>query len=597
MKVLILNLPIPEYYQEFQHGFNNLFAGYISAIVKKENLKDIEIIKLPRNIAENFNNHKIIEYILSIKPDIAAFSSYLWNVERNIVISDVLKKNDIITITGGPEVQTDNDFLLGKKCFDILVSGEGENIFIDILKKILYEKKIETLKKQRFFQGNEPVDFNDFILEFSSLTDDYKTDGLAYIEMERGCPFKCSFCAYGKSRNNITEIDFEIFKTVFNNFISKGVKDFYLLAPTLNRSRKNFEKYLNYIIETKKRLNVELKLFAELRPENITENDVELMKNAGFSSIEFGIQTFNEKQLESLNRKKSNFNLETFSKKLLENDIKPIIDFIIGLPEDDYGSIKKSIDIVEKMDLLDYCNFYHLELLPSTTLKKEFVDNNNIFQKKTPYFVLKTQKMDFSDIKNVYMYLEDEKEFSYRDDFFQNDEKKIFIIKSKMDLQNLMKNDFYHSSSFIFLDNFLEKEILDFFNLFFSLNSEIFHQTYLYSEKEISFDFLEKLSKIFINYPNFYDNYREGINYFNDEILSKTIQILVKPEINRSYFEELLNNYQTDFIIFPEEQNKIEKKSKKLLKIFNDEEIYTYVFKETDSNLKFIRRFNKKITL
>ncbi|HOV14587.1 MAG TPA: radical SAM protein, partial [Spirochaetota bacterium] len=462
------------------------------------------------------------------------------------------------------------------------------------LKSLNSGENISKFKKERFFSNNKLTDINDFMTEYSEISIDFTKDGLCYIETERGCPFSCSFCAYGKTRKDIGKLEFENFKAVFSNFIKKGANNFYILSPTLNRNRVDFNDYLKFIKNIKNQHNIDINLFGELKAELLTDDEIILLKDAGFSSIEFGIQSFNKKSLLFTNVNNKNFDLKIFTEKLLKNKIIPIIDFIIGLPDDTYENIIATIDFLSENNLLDYCNFYHLQLLPGTDIRKLFIEKNYNFQKKPPYFALETDSMTLKEIKNVYLYLEQEKDFSYRDDFFTEDKNRFFIIKNQSDFEELFKTKFYQTSSFIMVDSFETDYILNFFDTFFKNNSEIFHICYLYSEKELSKSFLEKLNYIFNKYRNYYDNYRESINYFDDESFSKIFKILCKSSVNKEYFNFLRDFYYADYIFFPEDSDLLNKNIKKLEKLYNDEDIETYVFYENKMKQQFLKVFPDK---
>lgn len=588
MKILLLNLPLAEFYEKYQRGNHQIFQNYIEILCKKNNIENVEIIKLDREITDLYNNKKIIEKIIDVRPHIVGFSSYLWNIERNIFIAEKLKKYGIITIAGGPEVQKDNINLIDNPAFDILISGEGENILLSILKSLKNPNTLKELKEVRFIESQELTDINVFVEEYSEISEDFKKDNLCYIEVERGCPFSCSFCAYGKTRNKIGEIDRERFQKVFTQFINRGANEFYILSPTLNRNGRNFRNLLLDIIDIKKETNGNIKLFGELRAETLTLEDMLLLKEAGFDSIEFGIQSLNSDTLKSLNVRRKDFDIADFTNKLLENKITPIIDFIVGLPGDDYNTIIKSIDKLSKNNLLDYCNFYHLQLLPGTDIKNMFIRNNFKFQQTTPYFALQTDKMNIDDIRNVYLYLEQEKGISYRDNFIPNDKERFYLIKTESDFTKLYESVYYQTSSLIMLDNFSEEQILDFFTNFFKNNPEIFHISYIFSEKIITDLFLEKLKIIFLSYSNYYDNYRMSINYFNDESFSKVFNILCRFDVNNKYLEHLRDYYSADYIFFPNDIPLLRKNIKRLKELESDEDINSYIFMNMDFNDDFL---------
>ena len=138
IKIILLSLPIPEFYNYYQKGNHQLFKDYFKSYIEilkqynnsknfdlKNIINNIEIIDIPRTIIDNFNNNSLIKTILSLGPDIVGLSSYLWNTERNISISKELKKYGIITIAGGPDIQNDNNYIFKENAFDYYIIGEG----------------------------------------------------------------------------------------------------------------------------------------------------------------------------------------------------------------------------------------------------------------------------------------------------------------------------------------------------------------------------------------------------------------------------------------------------------------------------------------
>jgi len=229
MKIILITLPVGDFYLNFQRGnhqiFNDLFKSYIYA----KNIKGIEIIELPRYIIDNYNNKALLNEILKLKPDVVGLSSYLWNISRNLSIAKELKQHNIVTILGGPEVTKDNDFIFNNSIyFDYLIEGEGEYKLLYLLEQLKnksnkkYELKNNILNLQtEFFMLYDKI-----IENYIDITDDYKNDGLFYFETERGCPFNCSYCAYSKFKNKILTIKKENFKKYLNKiFLKNGIKE------------------------------------------------------------------------------------------------------------------------------------------------------------------------------------------------------------------------------------------------------------------------------------------------------------------------------------------------------------------------------------
>jgi radical SAM superfamily enzyme YgiQ (UPF0313 family) len=551
IRVLLINLPIPDYYRSIQRGNTQLFGDYLRSLVDAEKT---ELLKLPREILEGYNNRALAAVILDLKPDIVGFSSYLWNIERNMDLSARLRQAGITTLSGGPEIAAENDYILADR-FDFYFTGAGEYALAEFLDRYGEHKEQHgaTIKSVK------QIDFNTFLPGYLQHTDDYTYDKLFYLEVERGCPYKCVYCAYNKSNTQITSIDPVVYAESLKKIFTFDINEIYLLAPTLNRNRDHFNYYLDAIIAQKKQTGKQLKVFAELRAELVDETEITKMVLAGFREIEFGIQSLNKQVFTKLDRQKLRFDFIGFSQKLVAAGITPVIDFIVGLPHDSYENIIGTIELLDTHDLLSYANFYHLHVLANTELRKVFDTNDYVYDKQAPYLAYEVDTLDFNDIQEVYCHLEEEKDLTFVVDFFDYDPRQFYILKDTQDLHALENTPYYHTASFLFFTNFSKETIFNFFDRFFASNPDIFHKLFIFSNNRFDIDFLNTLNDMFCKYKNYYDLYKESINFNFTESFSKVLHVLVKPDVPAPYLEELNDNFLVDFVMFPEEMSFYEK--------------------------------------
>ena len=161
-------------------------------------------------IAEYTINNQMEDILADIylkKPDVAAFSCYIWNWEytRSIIrdLHKVLPDTDIWV--GGPEVTYDAIQVL-KENPDILgvMRGEGEGTFAELaisyygmgtkaLESIagitvrVNDEIVATPERELLDMDDVPFVYNnDNIHEFDNK--------IIYYETSRGCPFSCSYC-------------------------------------------------------------------------------------------------------------------------------------------------------------------------------------------------------------------------------------------------------------------------------------------------------------------------------------------------------------------------------------------------------------------
>ena len=88
---------------KFVHS--NLAVRYLKAFTK-----DMDYEGKIREFSINDREEKILEEIIKEKPDVVAFSTYIWNVEMVGRLADLIKRVDenIEILYGGPEVSYDS---------------------------------------------------------------------------------------------------------------------------------------------------------------------------------------------------------------------------------------------------------------------------------------------------------------------------------------------------------------------------------------------------------------------------------------------------------------------------------------------------------
>jgi putative methyltransferase len=155
---------------------------------------------------------KVVENLEN--PSVFGFSCYLWNFEYNKALAKKIKEKyeDCLIVFGGPHISKEYDGIFEKeKYIDILVYGEGEIIFADILVENLNQtpdfKKVKGLllkdKTNGFFKTGvaETVNVTTLPSPYTSgIFEDVMTtryDFTASFETNRGCPYSCTFCEWG----------------------------------------------------------------------------------------------------------------------------------------------------------------------------------------------------------------------------------------------------------------------------------------------------------------------------------------------------------------------------------------------------------------
>ncbi len=191
-----------------------LGIGYIAAYLNKNKEHNI-IIKLFKH------PEKALENILTDKPSIIGIANYGWNNQINLKIGKYIRKvlPDSLIVAGGPNIDSDKvliyNFLNNFSFLDYVVINGGEETFSELttwhLNKLDKTKLPENLvwlhndtlkstptRKTKKCIENIPSPY------LCGYLDSFLEMGMIpLLETNRGCPFKCTFCAWGMASHDL----------------------------------------------------------------------------------------------------------------------------------------------------------------------------------------------------------------------------------------------------------------------------------------------------------------------------------------------------------------------------------------------------------
>ncbi len=227
---------------------------------------------------------------------------------------------------------------------------------------------------------------------------DAADEKLMLLETLRGCIFKCKFCYYPKSYDDLYFVSRERIVANLEHARRRGAREVVLLDPTLNQ-RRDFADFLKLLADCNP--DRQFTYFGELRAEGINPRLARLLRDANFSEVEIGLQSVDPLTQELMDRKN---NLKAFERgvaALRDEGIKVKVDLIIGLPGDTRDSIRRSLHYLRDSNLYDEVQVFNLAVLPGTAFRQEAGTLGLEFQDRPPYYVLKTPTLDLADLYSL----------------------------------------------------------------------------------------------------------------------------------------------------------------------------------------------------
>ncbi|MBT4770035.1 MAG: hypothetical protein HOO00_05860 [Rhodospirillaceae bacterium] len=199
-----------------------LNIGYIKAYAMATHGKsvDISLFKHPE---------KFLSRIADERPEIIGFSNYGWSENLNIAIGRHVRKllPDALIIAGGPNIDSEPArrmaYLNRHDYVDFLIIDGGEEPFSEMIEWQRHARGDHTqLPKNIVWRKGDEIHFtgerhlgkvidNIDSPYLGGYLDEFLEAGMIpMFETNRGCPFKCTFCAWGAaSKDMVRRFDLE----------------------------------------------------------------------------------------------------------------------------------------------------------------------------------------------------------------------------------------------------------------------------------------------------------------------------------------------------------------------------------------------------
>lgn len=355
----------------------------------------------------NGNAEAFAAEIINERPDVAAFSCYIWNIKKTLEICRIIKRNyGCKIVLGGPEAAYRPKDILEKYEFtDFVLSGEGEWVFPDFLDNIngdlsyvsglAYRKNDEIITvPEKEYKDTPP----------SPYSDDYfkKLNGrISYIETARGCPYHCAFCLSGRC-SQLRFFDIERVKNDIIALSNSGTQTVKFVDRTFNANAERANEILLFIKENHgKKIPKNVCFHFEIAGDILKESTLEILSSmpCGAVQLEIGVQSFNEETLKIINRKTNIKRLVENIRKLISfNNMHIHIDLIAGLTGENFESFRSGFDIAYSLKA-HMLQMGFLKLLYGADMRENSEKYPCTFNDEPPYEVISTPWLSENEIK------------------------------------------------------------------------------------------------------------------------------------------------------------------------------------------------------
>ena len=295
MKILLVAL-------NSKYIHSNLALRYIKSYCS--NHSSMELMEF----SINDRIERMVGQIFLAKPDLVAFSCYIWNIKEVLMVSDTIKRviKHSKIVLGGPEVSFDAaDIIRNNPGVDFIVMGEGESTFWQLLDALKNDGDLSRVRGLAYRQEDKNIvnPPQPLIADLDTIPFPYE-DGFSglenkiiYYETSRGCPFNCQYCL-SSTFSGVRFFSLERVKKELEIFIKAGISQVKLVDRTFNCNPERAKEIFRTILELGGNTNFHFEMAGHL----IDREMLDILKQAppGLFQFEIGVQSTNPATLDDI---------------------------------------------------------------------------------------------------------------------------------------------------------------------------------------------------------------------------------------------------------------------------------------------------------
>ena len=343
-------------------------------------------------------------------PAVAAFSVLMWNEQLCLTIAREIKQRypACVIIFGGASVpHHSKPYMEAHPFIDITVRGEGEEAFTQILEGLLTGADLAEFPGVNWRMPSGEIRCSDKERPFQRELDYYPSpylEGLfddlmgsrsdltfqAIIETNRGCPFHCTFCYWGKGGLS-RKYRYHGLDRVFAEIewmAKKGIQYVFNADSNFGMNKRDRE-LADFLVDTKKKYGFPEKFrtcYGKNTDERIFEIGMLFKEHQLEKGITISYQSTNPEVQKNIKRDNIKINMaRELHRRFNESNVPVYTELILGLPGETAETWINGIDDILSSGLKNQMFVYVCQVYPNTELADpEYQRQFGIVTKRLP---------------------------------------------------------------------------------------------------------------------------------------------------------------------------------------------------------------------
>jgi len=342
-----ISIRVPAILQE------NLGIGYLASFLEPRGIT-ADIVDLNQ---QNLGPEQLIsiasnpEYLII---GVSVHSPY--DLEEAINFATKFKKVGVkahITLGGHYATRKDIEALSSSNVIDSIVRGEGEITLQELYSRLNESASLKDIDGISFKSNREIIKnknrFPITDLDILPFPKRYNLDNLlgakqrpVHMLTSRGCPGGCSFCVAPLNKSWRTRSADNVLEEI-KELYSNGLRTFVFDDDNyLGHSIKGKERALKIaegLINSDLRINYQV----SLRVDDLDDILLKKFADSGVSRMRVGIESFNQRQLDSYNKRTNSEQVIEIMQKIIDSGIEPHFSFITFDPYVSLNELEKTV--------------------------------------------------------------------------------------------------------------------------------------------------------------------------------------------------------------------------------------------------------------
>ena len=372
----------------------SLGIGYVASSVEANNhtttLVDAQV--------QNLDVQETVEQVLESDPDVVGISVMSVYAHAAYLVAGELKERNpnLTIIMGGPHTTSFyNDILDECSSVDIVVPGEGETVFAEVVQRISRKEPYQDVPGILFRNGNgenvmtqrAPVveDLDTLPHVSRHLFDPYPYKPLAnQVRYEpattaitsRGCSWgKCTFCFQGgsyspgyrrRSPDNVIE--------ELNHLVhDRGCKEVIFWDDTFAVNPRWIERFCDLL--ERERLNIAWSCYGHMR--GVNQRMLKRMAETGCYNLYYGFESGVQEILDLIKKGTNREQIRNAVKWAKDAGMQIRGSFILGFPTETPEMTEETIDFACSLDV-DWMMFFPFHLQRGTTIEEMALSHGHV---------------------------------------------------------------------------------------------------------------------------------------------------------------------------------------------------------------------------